>query len=80
MRKAEDWTAELNRMTSNQFDLMFHLVMFYGLMKEVTLRNISPLIEINLPEYSEYSARRGNNGASRYPRYQKTFGLTEKFD
>ena len=24
--------------------------------------------------------RRGNNGVSRYPRYQKIFGLTENFD
>ena len=25
-------------------------------------------------------SRRGNNGVSRYPRYQKVFGLTENFD
>ena len=30
--------------------------------------------------FKKLSSRRGNNGVSRYPRYQKIFWLTEKFN
>ena len=44
LRKTTDWTAELNLQTLSQLLRFYNLVVFVGLMKEVTLRNISPLI------------------------------------
>ena len=44
LRKTTDWTAELNLLTLSQLLRFCNIVVFVGLMKEVILRNISPLI------------------------------------
>ena len=43
LRKTTDWTAELNLLTLSLL-LRFDNLVVFGLMKEVILRNISPLI------------------------------------